>query len=199
MKGILDDEIALDISGLVSHEIDVDRIMKEIEQAEKIHPYLRRTPVWHTIALRSANGEMTEESSGIKGIYNSSDSTIFKNTDAMQPYIKSIIDEIGAPTLKIRVLKLRAGKSIGEHVDNFQTDNVIRLHIPVVTHPLVEFWLDSEQYFFPIGKLYYLNVSKRHKVVNKSHVDRVHIVFDVIATEELIKRIKKCAKRMEKW
>lgn len=196
---IFKNNMMLDITKLLKTPINTDKLLEEIEIAEKSHPFLRRTPVWLSIAVRSANGEISEAANGTKGIYNSPDPSVYKDTVAMQPYIRSILDELDIPLLKVRILKLKAGKSIGEHADNFQSGDILRFHIPIITHPLVEFWIDRERYFIPEEKLSYLNVRRRHKVVNKSHLDRIHLVIDVKQTPELIKRVKKCGQIVKHW
>ena len=196
LDSIFSDNIVLDVSGLLSTPIDHDKLLAESKEAEKKHAFARRTPHWLGIPLRSANGEIGEDGLKATGVYNSPDVNLYKDTPAMQPYIRKIIDEIDAPTFKVRILKLRSKKVIGEHADSFQAPDIIRLHIPIVTHPLVEFWLDGDQYFIPPKKLSYLNVRKRHKVLNNGPKDRLHLVIDVRQTPELIKRVTECAKKI---
>ena len=196
LDSIFSNNIVLDISGLLSSPIDHKRLLREAKDAETNHSYCRRTPHWLGIPLRSANGEIGEDGLKSTGVFNSPDESLYKDTLAMQPYIRQIIDEINAPTFKVRILKLRSKKIIGEHADNFQASDIIRFHIPIVTHPLVEFWLDGEQYFIPPKRLSYLNVRKRHKVMNYGPEDRLHLVIDVRQTQELIERVKKCAKKI---
>jgi hypothetical protein len=191
---IFSDNIVLDISGLLDKPIDTDKLIEEVRNAEQQHPYTKRSKVWLSIPLRSANGEIGQEASSAKGIWNTSDPNVFKDTPIMQPYIRSILDQMNAPILKVRILKLKSKKWIGEHVDNFQSKDIVRFHIPIVTHPLVQFWIDKQKYYIEPDKLSYLNVRKRHKVFNKSHIDRIHLVFDVKETPELIERIKSCCK-----
>ena len=59
LDGVFDDNIMLNITGLLTTPIDTQRLLSEIKLAEKSHPFLRRTPVWLSIALRSANGEIS--------------------------------------------------------------------------------------------------------------------------------------------
>lgn len=186
---IFSEKIALDISGVLSFEIDQNKLFEEVKMAQQATDYARRTPHWLGIPLRSVYGELGENAMKATGIYNSPDETLYQDTKAMTPYIRKIIDDIGAPTFKVRILKLKAKKAIGEHADNFQADDIIRLHIPIATHPLVEFWLDGEHYFIPPQRLSYLNVRKRHKVLNNSHIDRIHLVIDVKQTPELIEKV----------
>ena len=198
---IFSDNIVLNISGLLNEPIDHEKLLKQFEQAQTVSKYSRRhnSPSWFGIALRSANGELGKQAIGSKGIYNSPDPDVFNDTPAMQPYIREILDQIGAPILKVRILKLRSKTAIGEHSDSFQAPDIVRFHIPIITHPLVEFWIDHERYFIQTRELMYLNVRKRHKVINKSHIDRYHIVIDVKQTQELINRVKECAKKIDHW
>jgi aspartyl/asparaginyl beta-hydroxylase (cupin superfamily) len=85
-------------------------------------------------------------------------------------------------------MRVTPGQAIAEHIDNFQADDIIRVHIPVVTHPLVEFWVEKELYKIPTEKLTYINVRRRHKVINKSKFTRIHLVIDVKWDEEFGKR-----------
>ena len=62
------------------------------------------------------------------GIYNSGDPEVFKDTIIMDstPYIKLLMDDLCTHTrtkfLKIRIMKVLAGKAVAEHVDGFQAD-----------------------------------------------------------------------------
>ncbi len=194
---IFKDTIALEITGILEEPINNSKLLQDIDNATKVHAYTRRTPVWLSVPLRSVNGDIGEKASDSVGIYNSADGNLYKDTPAMQPYIKSILDQLNAPILKVRVLNLKAKESIAEHVDNFQSNDVIRLHIPVITHPSVEFWLDGDRYYVPPNKLYYLNVRKKHKVYNGSAIDRIHIVIDVVQTPELAERIIPVARLLD--
>lgn len=184
----------LDISKLISVPIDSQKILEEVNIAEMNHPFTRKTPSWHSIPLRSANGEMGEVGSRSVGIHNSSDVSVFQDTEIMKhtPYIKELLDNLGANYLKVRIMRVLPYKSIGEHVDSFQADDIIRVHIPVVTHPLVEFWVEKEKHHIPINKLTYINVRRRHKVINNSKFMRIHIVIDVKWDEEFSKRFYEC-------
>jgi len=101
----LTNNIVLDITGILPNPIDNKTLIKEIENAEKAHSFSRRTPSWLGIPLRSVNGEIGEDAMKATGITNSPDPDLYKDTCAMQPYIRKIMDEINAPLLKVRILK----------------------------------------------------------------------------------------------
>lgn len=181
----------LNISKLISHiPIDSQRILQDVNDAEKFHPFTRKTPGWHSIPLRSANGDTGEAGSRSFGIHNSGDVEVYKDTSIMNhtPYIKELLDNLGGKYLKIRIMRVLPNQAIAEHIDNFQDDDIIRVHIPIITHPLVEFWVEKEKFYIECDKLSYINVRRRHKVINKSKYTRVHLVIDIKWDDEFGKR-----------
>jgi aspartyl/asparaginyl beta-hydroxylase (cupin superfamily) len=85
----------------------------------------------------------------------------------------------------VRLLKLRAGSSIREHKDyNLgYEDGEVRFHIPVLTNPDVEFYLNQQRVVMNEGECWYLNFNLPHRVVNNSVTDRVHLVIDCVVND----------------
>ena len=82
--------------------------------------------------------------------------------------------------MAVRLLKLNAGAVIKEHHDAelcFEKGE-IRLHIPVITHEGVEFYLDKERIPLKEGECWYMNFNLPHSLINKSKIDRIHLVID---------------------
>ena len=61
----------------------------------------------------------------------------------------------------------------------------IRIHVPVVTHPLVEFRVNGTQVVLDEGTAWYLRLSDPHSVANHGETDRVHLVIDARRSPEL--------------
>ncbi|HMF58587.1 MAG TPA: aspartyl/asparaginyl beta-hydroxylase domain-containing protein [Pyrinomonadaceae bacterium] len=82
----------------------------------------------------------------------------------------------------VRFLKLTPGSEIREHRDyNLGIeDGEVRFHIPVVTNPLVEFYLQGEKIEMSEGECWYLNFNLKHRVANRGATDRVHLVVDCV-------------------
>jgi len=101
------------------------------------------------------------------------------------PYIKSVLDEFKCNLETARFLRLTAGSEIREHKDpGLRVEQgSTRLHIPVVTHPAVEFYLDDRRLEMLPGEVWYLNLSLRHRAKNNSDIDRVHLVVDCVVNE----------------
>src|SRR6266567_1790712 len=94
--------------------------------------------------------------------------------------LRKVIANLECPVKSARLLKLAPGGSIKEHRDydlGFE-EGEIRLHIPIVTSPQVEFFLGGERLEMKEGECWYLNVNLPHSVDNRSSVDRIHLVID---------------------
>lgn len=132
---------------------------------------------WSGISLRTPGGaadNLLTESMG--------DDVPFQDTTLMDqcPYIRQVLDSLKCTQKSIRLLKLEKGAVIKEHTDtnlNFENGEV-RLHIPVVTHNEVEFYLDSKRLQMKAGECWYINANLPHRLTNPSPIDRVHLVVD---------------------
>ena len=81
--------------------------------------------------------------------------------------------------------KLAAGTKIHEHKDRdlcFE-EGLVRFHIPVLTNPQVEFFLEGEAMHLQEGECWYMNFNLPHSLYNKSNLDRIHLVIDARVNE----------------
>jgi len=72
---------------------------------------------------------------------------------------------------------------------------VVRLHVPIVTHPDVEFHVNGRRLFLRPGEAWILDTSYRHRVANRSVVQRVHLVVDM----ELDRSLRALLPRRDVW
>lgn len=113
---------------------------------------------------------------------------------ALLPEIEPLLEQLGGPPFqRIRLMKLSKGKGeLARHADITDKESgtmdgkIMRLHIPIVTNPLVEFtcWdYDGLQCVdhFGAGEAFYLDTRKAHKAVNNGDEDRIHLVVDAVA------------------
>jgi hypothetical protein len=164
---------------------------------------------WKSITLKSKDGldqDFLEPT--YLGINNKN---IFKFTNKIDffPNIKFFLQTFKTDIYLVRLLKLNAGGIIKFHTDEIvfnNTNNIIRCHLPIITHPNVLFKIGEplqkpapgysiwnakviyEQFLEP-GYLWYTNVNCLHSVENKSNIDRIHLVFDIRPTKELLQQI----------
>jgi len=139
---------------------------------------------WSGVSLRSVGGKSDS-------IYpNPVAAEPYLDTEmlAHAPYVRQVLEEIKCEKESVRFLRLAAGAKIKEHKDYFIgiEDGVVRLHIPVITNPLIEFYLDDERVDMQEGELWYLNFGLNHRVENKSDVDRIHLVLDCKVNDWLL-------------
>ncbi|QQT25037.1 aspartyl/asparaginyl beta-hydroxylase domain-containing protein [Sphingobacterium spiritivorum] len=130
---------------------------------------------WECISLRSESGKEED-------IRSHPGNNTFQDTAVLQhmPYVKSIIDSWNFEKESIRLMALYPGSEIKPHRDpgcRYQ-DGALRLHIPVVTHPLVQFNVDGEDMKLEEGSCWYIDFSKVHWIKNASDTVRVHLVID---------------------
>lgn len=106
-------------------------------------------------------------------------------TLARCPYMQEVLGTFECPLEAVRFLKLRAGSSIREHKDyNLgYEDGEIRIHVPIITNPDVEFYLNQQRVMMSEGECWYINTNLPHRVVNRSTADRIHLVIDCVVNE----------------
>lgn len=109
----------------------------------------------------------------------------WENTEMLEqcPAFKSVLDAFKAPITAARLMSLTPGSEIKEHTDiNLSyEDGMVRIHVPVVTHDGVEFYLNQTRVIMQPGECWYLRLSDPHRVVNRGSSERVHLVLDLKA------------------
>jgi hypothetical protein len=159
---------------------DVARLKHDLEALCNVRRAAQPGPYhqgeWTGIALHSMGGKQS--------VFPSAAGTDhYQETEELQqaPYYREILRELKCPKEVVRILFLPPGGHIKDHFD-FHTSfqfGLLRLHIPVVTHPDVEFVIDGQRVSWNEGELWYGDFSKVHSVKNNSQIVRVHMVIDV--------------------
>ena len=147
--------------------------LQNIERAAQPGPY--HAGEWKGIALYSMGGKQT-------ALPSAAGMDQYRPTEALDhaPYFREILEELASPKEVVRVLFLPPGGHIKEHYDyhtNFRY-GLIRLHIPIITHPDVAFVIDNQRVSWKEGELWYGDFSRVHWVKNDSPITRVHMVID---------------------
>lgn len=136
---------------------------------------------WHCQALRSPDGHMNSI------LAFSNDGFVDTPLMARCAYFRHVVEQFRCEKSAVRLMALAPGGVIAEHADpgtNYE-DGLARLHIPVITHPDVLFWLNGEPVHFSAATTWYMNANCRHRVENNSPVTRIHLVLDCIPNEWL--------------
>lgn len=131
---------------------------------------------WSALPLRSEDGSLNN-------VYiSTAKDPIYKDTALLikSELFQQILSSFQCPLLAVRLLKLNSGAIIKEHRDaelHYEKGEV-RIHIPIITNNLVEFYLDKERIHLQEGECWYMNFNLPHAIYNKSEIDRVHLVID---------------------
>jgi hypothetical protein len=172
---------------------DVGRLQLELAavlQHHDIVPHYRSYLAngWGAITLVGPNGDAQEHRSVavVKGA-----AVEYLKTPAMQhtPYIESILSTFPGKSNRVRLMRLEAGRKIFWHHDGFLFGldrRIARFHIPIITNPHVHLQVSHEDCHWQAGNLYFLDNSFPHRLVNGGSHDRVHLVFDMEVTPELV-------------
>jgi len=138
---------------------------------------------WSAVPLRSVGGRTDRIYPDPTAKHAFADTPLL----ARCPYIREVLTSLGCPQQAVRFLRLKAGSVIQEHRDHelgFE-DGEVRLHIPVITNPQVEFVLNQIRVIMKEGECWYANVNQPHRVANRGTADRIHLVVDCVVNDWL--------------
>jgi hypothetical protein len=106
---------------------------------------------------------------------------------AQLPKLRAAIETFQTTLLRARLMRLKAGASIGEHRDfgyfsgrrwSFERGR-IRVHIPIVTDHGVRWKLNGHDLTMAADEAWYVNVCLPHSVENRSANDRINLVLEL--------------------
>ena len=147
----------------------------------------RHTGGWQAVALRAAGDAVMDIAPGEFLL------DAYENTGllAAMPALRALIGSVRAPKKSVRLMRLKAGTEILEHKDSGLCLNrgEARLHIPLQTDDQVFFYLDGQRIPLRVGECWYLDVSRNHRVMNRSNRDRIHLVIDCVADAALMNEV----------
>ncbi|KAF0812482.1 L-proline cis-4-hydroxylase [Andreprevotia sp. IGB-42] len=97
-----------------------------------------------------------------------------------EPAWARVLAQIEAPIRAARLLRLGPGARIREHMDYDLAGpgSDMRVHIPLLSHPEVEFLLDGQLVPMQAGECWFLDLSRPHRVDNPTQHARIHLVLD---------------------
>ena len=111
------------------------------------------------------------------------------------PYVRQVIASFGEVFGRSRLMKLAGGAEVSQHVDfNYHWYTRVRIHIPVITNPQVTFYCGDLHTHMKAGECWIFNSWYRHRVVNESDEDRVHLVIDTAGSSrfwEMVRDVEK--------
>ncbi|MBL4673207.1 MAG: aspartyl/asparaginyl beta-hydroxylase domain-containing protein [Arenicella sp.] len=164
---------------------DVDRLKSELDQLEGQHwmAHPNRIRGNAAIALVSRNGENNDDFIGH-----------MKVTPHLQrcDYMQQVMASFGEVLARSRLMRLAAKSEVSEHVDfNYHWYSRVRIHIPITTNPDVLFYCGDEKINMRAGECWIFDSWRRHKVVNNSSENRVHLVIDTSGSSRFWRMLRR--------
>ena len=194
-------------------QFDIERMKHDLHKAQLASQWADKdlhTFKWKSITLNSYEG--TEQALLNESSINDGEKHKYIQTETMNrcAYFQEILRSFKTDIYLVRLLRLDAGGKIKFHTDERvfkKRRDIIRCHIPIITHPECKFQLGYPRQrpasgddgiwnadllhscFLTPGYLWFTNVNALHGVENNSSVDRVHLVIDMKPTREMLGRI----------
>ena len=107
------------------------------------------------------------------------------------PYIAEIMQALDSTWGRSRLMGLRPGATVPEHVDvHYYWRTHLRIHIPVITNAEVAFTCAGETVRMAQGECWLLDSFFKHDVANGGTETRVHLVLDTVGSGTLWDLIK---------
>lgn len=95
-------------------------------------------------------------------------------------YIQQAIASFGEVIGRSRLMRLAPGAEVPIHSDiNYHWYKRVRIHIPIITEPTVQFHCADKQVHMGAGECWIFDSWKYHRVANDSDCYRVHLVIDI--------------------
>jgi hypothetical protein len=171
----------LDVSVRLAKTYDATLLRRDMEALSDYHflpqPGVHHSGEWAGVSFVAPGGRWNWAGNSMPSVELSAETEIVRHA----PYFKQVLDDLECVKLSVRMLALPPGGKIKEHQDaGFGFANgMLRLHIPIITDPRVEFFIGGQRVYWNAGELWYGDFSSVHSVENRSDVTRYHLVMDV--------------------
>jgi hypothetical protein len=100
------------------------------------------------------------------------------------PYLRQVLAALDAPLGRSRLMKLDARAEATKHVDiNYYWQQRVRVHVPIVTYPEVEFLCGDASTRMAAGECWIFDTWRMHNVLNPTPHERIHLVADTVGSE----------------
>ncbi len=105
---------------------------------------------------------------------------------AQLPYVRQLLAELRAPIGRTRLMRLDGNAEATAHADvNYYWMERLRVHLPIVTTPGVEFVCGERSVHMAAGEAWVFDTWRIHNVLNPHPTRRIHLVADTVGSPEL--------------
>lgn len=106
-------------------------------------------------------------------------------------YMQQVMGSFNEVLSRSRLMRLNAGAEVSEHVDfNYHWYSRVRIHVPITTTPEVIFHCGDQAIHMQAGECWIFDSWRRHKVINGSGKDRVHLVIDTAGSSRFWQMVR---------
>ena len=99
------------------------------------------------------------------------------------PYTRQVLASLDAVVGRVRLMRLSGGAEVKPHVDtNHYWHERVRVHVPVLTNPSVQFFCGDAQVHMAAGECWIFDTWRLHRVVNGADATRIHLVIDTVGS-----------------
>lgn len=105
---------------------------------------------------------------------------------ARLPYVRQVMESLGATIGRSRLMRLDGNAEATAHVDvNYYWMGRMRVHVPVVTQPEVEFLCGPARVHMRAGECWIFDTFSLHNVINPLPTRRIHLVMDTVGSDTI--------------
>jgi hypothetical protein len=105
-------------------------------------------------------------------------------------YLQQVLGSLGTVLGRVRLMRLQAGAEVAAHVDtNHYWRERVRVHVPVVTDPSVQFECGDAQTHMQAGECWIFDTWRMHRVTNPAGHARIHLVADTVGSAAFAKLV----------
>jgi uncharacterized protein (TIGR03032 family) len=99
------------------------------------------------------------------------------------PYLRQVLASLETVLGRTRLMRIDAGGEATSHVDtNYYWMQRVRVHIPIVTFPEVQFLCGDRSVHMAAGETWIFDTWRRHNVINPTANARIHLVSDTVGS-----------------
>jgi hypothetical protein len=101
--------------------------------------------------------------------------------DVLLPIMEQAAQSLGYENYRFpraMMARLPAGGEISSHSDRNASHYIHKCHVPLITNPKTNFYIDEKGMHLPVGEIIEVNNNRKHKVKNDGEQDRIHFIFE---------------------
>lgn len=98
-------------------------------------------------------------------------------------YLRQVLASFQTVLGRTRLMRLDGNTEATLHVDtNYYWAERVRIHVPIVTSPEIEFLCNGKSLHMPEGEAWIFDAWRRHNVLNTTGDRRIHLVADTVGS-----------------